>query len=137
MDVGDKAATDTAFANAHHVSRVEIPFARVAIKLLEPRAAIGEYDRFEDRYTLHSGNQFPHDLRAWMAQSVLNIPESKLRIISPDMGGSFGLRSSCFPELTLVLGRPNSSSRLNGSMNVPTAFSKSMPAIFIWRSNLP
>ena len=103
MDVGDKAATDTAFANAHHVSRVEIPFARVAINPLEPRAAIGEYDRFEDRYTLHSGNQFPHDLRAWMAQSVLNIPESKLRIISPDMGGSFGLRSSCFPELTLVL----------------------------------
>ena len=103
MDIGDKEATDVAFTNAHHVSRVEIPFARVAINPMEPRAAIGEYDRFEGRYTLHSGNQFPHDLRAWMAQSVLKIPESKLRIISPDMGGSFGLRSSCFPELTLVL----------------------------------
>ncbi|MGB0553744.1 MAG: xanthine dehydrogenase family protein molybdopterin-binding subunit [Alphaproteobacteria bacterium] len=103
MEQGNKAETDSAFASADHISRVEIPFARVAINPMEPRAAIGEYDRFEDRYTLHSGNQFPHDLRSWLAQSVLKVPESKLRIISPDMGGSFGLRSNCFPELTLVM----------------------------------
>lgn len=112
MDQGDKDATDAAFSSAHHISRVDIPFPRVAINPMEPRAAIGEYDRFEDRYTLYAGNQFPHDIRSWLAQSVLKIPESRLRIVSPDMGGSFGLRSNCFPELALVmwaakqLGRP-------------------------------
>lgn len=103
LEQGDKTATDSAFAAAHHISRVDIPFARVAINPMEPRAAIGEYDQYEDRYTLYSGNQFPHDLRSWLAKYVLKIPESKLRIISPDMGGSFGLRSNCFPELSLVM----------------------------------
>ena len=59
MDVGDKAATDTAFANAHHVSRVEIPFARRRHQPHGTRAAIGEYDRFEDRYTLLRAISFP------------------------------------------------------------------------------
>ena len=112
FEQGDKASTYAAFENAHHISRVELPLVRVAINPMEPRAAIGDYDRFEDRYTLYSGNQFPHDIRSWMAHYVLKVPESKIRIISPDMGGSFGLRSNCFPELTLVmwaakqLGRP-------------------------------
>jgi carbon-monoxide dehydrogenase large subunit len=111
-DQGDRAATDAAFAAAHHISKVDIPYARVAINPMEPRAAIGEYDPFEERYTLTAGNQFPHDIRSWLAGSVLKVPESKLRIISPDMGGSFGLRSTCFPELALVvwaakeIGRP-------------------------------
>ena len=112
LEQGDRAATDAAFAKAHHVTAVEIPYARVAVNPMEPRAAIGEYDPFEDRYTLHSGNQFPHDIRSWLAGAVLKVPESRLRIVSPDMGGSFGLRSTCFPELGLVvwaakqLGRP-------------------------------
>jgi len=112
MEQGDCAATDAAFETAHHISSVEIPYARVAINPMEPRAAIGEYDPFEDRYTLHAGNQFPHDIRSWLAGGVLKVPESKLRIVSPDMGGSFGLRSTCFPELALTvwaakqLGRP-------------------------------
>lgn len=112
MEQGDKAATDAAFTASDHICGINIPFARVAINPMEPRAAIGNYDRFEDRYTLYAGNQFPHDIRSWLAQSVLKVPESRLRIISPDMGGSFGLRSNCFPELALVmwaakqLGRP-------------------------------
>ncbi len=112
MEQGDRIVTDDAFAAAHHVSSVKISYARVAINPMEPRAAIGDYDPFEDRYTLHSGNQFPHDIRSWLAGGVLKVPESKLRIVSPDMGGSFGLRSTCFPELALTvwaakqLGRP-------------------------------
>ena len=112
MEQGDRAATDAAFEKAHHVSKVDIPYARVAINPMEPRAAVGEYDPFEERYTLYSGIQFPHDVRSWLAGSVLKVPESRLRIVSPDMGGSFGLRSTCFPELALVvwaakqLGRP-------------------------------
>ena len=101
--LGDKAATDAAIAGAAHVTRLELPMPRVAINPMEPRAALGSYDRFEDRYTLTSGNQFPHDIRGWLAESVLGVPESRVRIVSPDMGGSFGLRANIFPEFPLVL----------------------------------
>jgi len=100
---GDKTATEAAFANAAHVTRVSIPVTRLCVNAMEPRAAIGEYDPYENRYTLRSGVQFPHDIRAWLAEFVLDVPESAVRIISPDMGGSFGLRSNIFPELALVL----------------------------------
>ena len=100
---GDKATTDAAFANAAHVARSSIPVTRLCVNAMEPRAALGEYDPYDQRFTLHSGNQFPHDIRSWIAETILDIPESKLRIISPDMGGSFGLRANIFPELALVL----------------------------------
>jgi len=100
---GDAAAVEAAFDKAAHVARVEVPISRVAVTPMEPRAAIGSYDAFEDRYTLISGTQFPHDLRTWLAEHVLGVAESRLRIVSPDMGGSFGLRSTVFPELPLVL----------------------------------
>ncbi len=103
LELGDKAAVETAFAAAAHVTRIELPLSRVAVNPMEPRAALGEYDPFEDRYTLHSGNQFPHDMRNWLAEAVLGVAESRLRIVSPDMGGSFGLRATVFPELALVL----------------------------------
>ena len=103
LEMGDKAAVESAFAAAAHVTRLELPLARVAVNPLEPRAALGDYDPVERRYTLYSGNQFPHDMRSWLAESVLRIPEIRLRIVSPDMGGSFGLRATIFPELALVL----------------------------------
>ncbi len=103
LQLGDKAAVETAFAAADHRTRLELPMARVAINPMEPRSALGAYDAFEDRYTLYSGNQFPHDMRSWLADPVLGITESQLRVVSPDMGGSFGLRANVFPELALVL----------------------------------
>lgn len=102
-ELGDKAAVDEAFKSAHHVTRLELPMPRVAINPMEPRAALGAYDPFEQRFTLTSGNQFPHDMRNWLSESVLRVPESQIRIVSPDMGGSFGLRATIFPELALVL----------------------------------
>jgi aerobic carbon-monoxide dehydrogenase large subunit len=103
MALGDKAAVDEAFKAADHVTRVELPMPRVAINPMEPRAALGVYDPYDQRYTLTSGNQFPHDMRSWLSESVLGVPESQVRIVSPDMGGSFGLRANIFPELPLVL----------------------------------
>jgi carbon-monoxide dehydrogenase large subunit len=103
IEFGNKADTDKVFAGADHITRIELPMPRVAINAMEPRAALGEYDAFEDRYTLYSGNQFPHDIRSWLAEAVLGVPEAQVRIISPDMGGSFGLRASIFPEMPLVL----------------------------------
>jgi aerobic carbon-monoxide dehydrogenase large subunit len=103
FETGDESAVKAAFARAHHISRVELPITRLSVNAMEPRAALGEYDRYDERYTLHCGNQFPHDLREWIAQFVLGIPPSNLRVISPDMGGSFGLRSHIFAEIALVL----------------------------------
>lgn len=103
FEVGDQTATDAAFTNASHVTRIELPMPRVAVNAMEPRAALGDYNTSDARYTLYAGNQFPHDMRSWLAESVLGIPEAQLRIVSPDMGGSFGLRATIFPELPLVL----------------------------------
>ena len=103
MELGDKAAVEVAFKAADHVTRLELPMPRVAINPMEPRAALGAYDPHEERYTLYSGNQFPHDMRGWLSEAVLGVAESRLRIVSPDMGGSFGLRANIFPELPLVL----------------------------------
>ena len=103
FESGDLAATDKVFSGADHVTRIELPMPRVAVNAMEPRAALGEYSPSDERFTLYSGNQFPHDMRGWLAEFVLGVPEAQLRIVSPDMGGSFGLRSTIFPELPLVL----------------------------------
>ena len=102
-ELGDRAATDRAFAGAHHVTRIELSMQRVAVNPMEPRAALGEYNASDERYTLYSGNQMPHDMRHWLASSVLKVPEFRIRIVSPDMGGSFGLRATIFPGIPLVL----------------------------------
>jgi carbon-monoxide dehydrogenase large subunit len=70
---------------------------------MEPRAAIGFYDPSDERYTLYAGMQSPHRVRSELAGSILRIPEARLRIISPDMGGGFGMRGAPFAEHALVL----------------------------------
>ncbi len=100
---GDQAAVEAGFAAADHVTRLDYAITRLAAAPMEPRAALGHYDRFEERYTLYSGLQNPHHIRRLIAQSVLKIAETRLRVVSPDMGGAFGVRSSVHPELPLVL----------------------------------
>ena len=102
-EVGDRAAVERAFAGAHHVTRIELEMPRVAVNAMEPRAALGDYSPSDGRYTLYAGNQMPHDMRFWLSTAVLKVPESQIRIVSPDMGGSFGLRATIFPEIPLVL----------------------------------
>ncbi|MCW5770917.1 MAG: xanthine dehydrogenase family protein [Rhodospirillaceae bacterium] len=101
--IGDPAAVDAAFARADHVVAYEWRNTRVSQHWMEPRAALGIHDRFDDRYTLISGSQGPHDLRRLLAHYILKIPEMKLRVLSPDMGGGFGGRSNSYPEMALVL----------------------------------
>ncbi|MCP5150337.1 MAG: xanthine dehydrogenase family protein [Chromatiales bacterium] len=100
---GDAAAVERAFARAAHVERAIIPITRVCANPLEPLAVLAEFDPLEERYTLRTGNQMPHLLRRFLAQDVLRVPESRIRVVSPDMGGSFGLRASPFPEIALAL----------------------------------
>lgn len=101
--VGDENVVDAAIADAEHVVRQRFVISRVGIHPMEPRAALGEYDERHDRYTLRSGVQMPHTIKQELAEFVFKVPASRIHVISPDMGGSFGLRGSLFPELILVL----------------------------------
>lgn len=101
--LGDKAATDAAFASAAHVTELDFTISRVATNTMEVRAAIGFYDPLEERYTLYAGVQSPHRMRSDLCKNVFGISEGKLRVISPDMGGGFGMRGSTFAEHGLVL----------------------------------
>jgi carbon-monoxide dehydrogenase large subunit len=103
FDLGDRATVDSAFAQADHIATLDFTINRVSAAPMEPRAAVGLYDPNEERYTLYSGTQNPHTIRRLLATSLLKIPEIKLRVVSPDMGGAFGMRSSPYRELTLVL----------------------------------
>ena len=101
--MGDHEKVAAAIAGADHLVRQQIRVSRIAQNPMEPRAALGQYDPGLDRYTLISGTQNPHDMRQMLADEVLRIPETSLRVVSPDMGGAFGMRSNVFPELALVL----------------------------------
>ena len=92
-----------AFACAAHVTRLPFVVTRVAAAPLEPRAAVGEYDRRTERYTLHTGIQHPHGLRTLLAERIFRVPQSRLRVVTGDVGGSFGMRSGVYPEHVLVL----------------------------------
>ena len=112
LERGDRAAVDRAFAIAAHVARLTIRHPRASANPIEPRVAIGVCEGFDRRYTLYSSSQSPYRLREVIANSVLHIPESDLRVVCPDIGGSFGMKGTIYPEEALVvwaagkLGRP-------------------------------
>jgi aerobic carbon-monoxide dehydrogenase large subunit len=101
--LGDKAAVDAAFARARHVTRLDLVNNRLVSNPMEPRAAIGEYDRGTGDYTLYTTSQAPHVHRLLIAAFVLQLPEHKLRVVAPDVGGGFGTKGSLYAEQALVL----------------------------------
>ena len=100
--IGDKAAVDAAFAKAAHVVKGRFVINRVTAAAMEPRGAVGDYNAADRRYTIYTPVQRPHPVRADLAK-VLNVPESKIRIVTGDTGGSFGMKSPIFNETPLVL----------------------------------
>ena len=100
---GDKAATDAAFARAAHVVEQRLVINRVTANPIEPRGVTGEYDAGTGRYTLHCGFQRPWLFRNGIAETTMKIPEAQLRLITGDIGGSYGLRGSIYPEIILML----------------------------------
>lgn len=103
LKFGDAEQTAKAFEAAHVVVSRRFVSPRVAPFSLEPRGCIGDYNVGEDHYTLHTSSQDPHGFRRVLASIVLKIPESSLRVISPDVGGGFGLKAHMHPEDGLVL----------------------------------
>ncbi len=101
--MGSKDATDAAFASAKHVVSLKLYNSRVTANSIEPRAAIGQFHPDSDSYTLYSTSQNPHGTRSSVAGQVLKIPETKLRVISPDVGGGFGMKHGGYPEDALVV----------------------------------
>ena len=100
---GDKAAVDAAMARADLVVERRFQISRVTAAPIGPRGCIGDYDRSDGRYTLHTGVQQAHMLRNQLARTVFGEPETRFRVIAPDIGGSFGLYSNVYPENALVL----------------------------------
>jgi aerobic carbon-monoxide dehydrogenase large subunit len=100
--MGNKDATDAAFANAKHVVSLKLNNSRITANSIEPRAAIGHYHPDGDNFTLYSTSQNPHGTRSTVAGQVLKIPETRLRVISPDVGGGFGMKHGGYPEDALV-----------------------------------
>jgi len=102
-DVGDAKATDAAFAKAARVVALELVNNRVVVNSMEPRNAIGDYDAASGRATLTTATQGPHFVRDPLAEIVLKIPKEKLRLITPNVGGGFGMKAFVYPEHALVL----------------------------------
>ncbi len=109
---GDKAATEQAFAAAHHVTKLDLVNNRLIPNAIEPRAALAQYSKGEESYTLYTTTQNPHVIRLLMTAFVLQLPEHKVRVVAPDVGGGFGSKIFHYAEeavLTWVsrkVGRP-------------------------------
>src|SRR6185437_8090250 len=110
--IGDAAAVDAASAKAHHVTRLDIVNNRLVANAMEPRTYIGDFDRATGEYTLYTTSQNPHAIRLLMGAFVLHVPEHKLRVVAPDVGGGFGSKIFHYAEEAAVtwaatqLGRP-------------------------------
>src|SRR3954453_12122315 len=104
-DTSDFAATDAAFANAAHVTTLEIINNRVVANSMEPRNAIGDWDAASERPVLYTGTQGSHFVRDPLAEAVLKVPKEKLRVVTPpNVGGGFGMKAFVYPEQVLVVG---------------------------------
>ncbi len=101
--LGDKRAVEAGFTRAHHVSRLKLLFNRVTAATMEPRGCIGEWDDRLGRFTLHVGTQRPHTARSDLARRILRIPETQLRVVAGEVGGSFGMKGGHYPEYALAL----------------------------------
>jgi carbon-monoxide dehydrogenase large subunit len=111
-EIGDAAATEAAFAGAHTVVTLDLVNNRLVPNAMEPRSAIGSYEPGTGDYTLYTTSQNPHLIRLLMGAFVLHIPEHKLRVVAPDVGGGFGSKIFHYAEEAIVtwaagkLGRP-------------------------------
>jgi carbon-monoxide dehydrogenase large subunit len=102
-DMGDAKATDAAFAAAARTVTLELVNNRVVVNSMEPRNAIGDYEEAGDRSVLYTATQGPHFVRDPLADIVLKLPKEKLRLITPNVGGGFGMKAFVYPEHALVV----------------------------------
>ena len=99
---GDSAKIDAAFASAAHVTKLYMVNTRVAVVSMEPRVALGHYDKTKDRYTIQVPTQGVSGNKAIIAR-ILNVPSEKVRVLTANVGGSFGMKNLNYPEYTCIL----------------------------------
>src|SRR5215469_15458063 len=100
--LGDPAAVDSALNGAARVVKLDLVNNRLVPNAMEPRAAIGDFDRATGEHTLYTTSQNPHVIRLLMGAFVLHIPEAKLRVVAPDVGGGFGSKIYHYAEEAIV-----------------------------------
>jgi carbon-monoxide dehydrogenase large subunit len=111
-DLGDAKATEAAFATAAHIVTLELVNNRVVANSMEPRNALADFEPATGRSILYTASQGPHFVRDPLAEMILKMPKDKLRVITPNVGGGFGMKAFPYPEHALVvwasrkLGRP-------------------------------
>jgi carbon-monoxide dehydrogenase large subunit len=102
-DMGDAKATADAFAKAAHIVTLDLVNNRVVANSMEPRNAIADYEPATGRSILYTATQGPHFVRDPLAETLLKIPKDKLRVITPNVGGGFGMKAFVYPEQALVV----------------------------------
>ncbi len=100
---GQQDETESAFAKASHVTTLELVNNRVVVNSMEPRAAIGDYDSESDKSTLYTSSQGTHGIRNTIADAILKIDQDKLRVVTGDVGGGFGMKIFTHPEQPMVV----------------------------------
>ncbi len=109
---GDAAKVAAAFADAAHVTKLDIVNTRVAVVAMEPRAALASYDKANERYTIQVPTQGVAGNRTTLAKNLLKVPNEKVHLLTANVGGSFGMKNISYPEYICilhaakVLGRP-------------------------------
>jgi aerobic carbon-monoxide dehydrogenase large subunit len=101
--IGDKEATNAAFANAKHITKLDVVNNRLVPNAMEPRAAVGDYDTGTESFTLYTTSQNPHVARLVLSAFIGIAPEHKLRVIAPDVGGGFGSKIFIYAEETVCV----------------------------------
>ncbi|MBI1776178.1 MAG: xanthine dehydrogenase family protein molybdopterin-binding subunit [Proteobacteria bacterium] len=101
-ELGNEKAADSAFKKAHHVSRIELVNNRVVVNSMEPRGAIGAYDATTGQYTLYTSSQGSHTVQGLLGESVLKVKPATIRVVTPDVGGGFGMKLFLYREHALV-----------------------------------
>ena len=102
IERGNREKTESALAGAAKIVALDLHNSRLAANPLEPRAYLCEYDAAGDRYTLYATTQQPHYLRRWLSLYTLHIPEHKIRVVSPDVGGGFGVKGNFAVEVSTI-----------------------------------
>ena len=101
-EIGDSEAVDKAISEAAHITTLDVRNNRLIPNAMETRSAIGDYEHSTGQYTLYTTSQNPHVIRLLMGAFVLGLPEHKLRVVAPDVGGGFGSKIFHYAEESIV-----------------------------------
>ena len=103
MPMGNAEAVAAAFARAHHVTKLSLANNRITAVTMEPRGAIADYDPGTRRWTLYTSTQHVHGVRQTLANHILHVPESRIRVVARDVGGGFGMKGNTYPEEAVLV----------------------------------